>query len=672
MWGESSKNCENNCQCSGLITESFRINSGNSGTKRKQEEASSHNYKIKMNPHSLNFNQTPSPIATPSKRRILGEIQNVNVSPLLRKLSPSIERLKNSPSIDRNSLSPLTSRSFKRSTSKITKIFEERSKFKMSNKENELSFSETFVKLDVEEETRDCSFGETFQSTKTSNWSTTKLDFTDTLPTKPYHLEKKEDIYVPEKDTEMDPDFETLHDLEEEFENDNFDECTKYEIISTDSPNIISRGRTSAYRKVDTRNFVFGAPIAESEQSTSFNRPNANATRMLNFEDENFEFTSPAAKRPATSNLSVKKSLKFTETPTKNPLRHERSDSSIGSMSSFSSPASSKLRLFTSESTTSMESGFISELEEPFLDIEEASNSPKMANFNDLLSGQIKDSIIPGGFLKRPALHRSLSFNPESSKVKVSLLSILENPQEKKSQKRTERSEDEDVVNKRRKSNVLTPDVERVQRPVLQRAFSENNASIMSALARSAIEPDLIGDFSRPFALPLAEGEHADLRSIAPETLAQLLRGEFDHVVSDYQVIDCRYPYEFEGGHIAGARNLYTHAQVQDLAQSAPRAPSSVLVFHCEFSRERGPNLSRYLRSFDRAKNKENYPHLNYPEVYLLHEGYRAFYQKYPELCSPAGYTAMLDPRHKHLLRKHRSMSNTTSSTNNRRQRLLL
>ncbi|KAL0858285.1 hypothetical protein ABMA27_012187 [Loxostege sticticalis] len=674
MWGESSKNCENNCQCSGLITESFKINSGNSATKRKQEEASSHNFKIKMNPHSLNFNQTPSPKATPSKRRILGEIQNVNVSPLFRKISPSIERLKNSPLLDRNSLSPLTSRSFKRSTTKISRIFEERTKFKMSNKENESFISETFVKLDVEEETRDCSFGESFQSTKSTNWSTTKLDFTDALQTSSYemHKKEKEDIYVPEKDAEMDTDFETLHDLEEEFENDNFDECTKYEIISTDSPNIISRGRTSTYRKVDSRNFVFGAPIAESEQSTSFNRPNANATRMLNFEDENFEFTSPAAKKPATNNMSVKKSLKFTETPTKNPLRHERSDSSIGSMSSFSSPASSKLRIFTSESTTSMESGFISELEEPFLDIEEASNSPKMANFNDLLSGQIKDNIIAGDFLKRPAFHRSQSFNPDSSKARVSLLSILENPDQKRSQKRTERGDEEDVANKRRKSNLMAPEIERVQRPVLQRAFSENNASIMSALARSAMEPDLIGDFSRTFALPLTSGEHADLRSIEAETLAKLLRGEYSDIISDYQVIDCRYPYEFEGGHIAGARNLYTQAQVHALMQTQMKGPRPVLVFHCEFSRERGPNLSRYLRSSDRAKNKENYPYLNYPEIYLLHEGYRAFYQKYPELCSPAGYTAMLDPRHKHLLRKHRSMTSSSSSTHHRKQRLLL
>lgn len=269
-------------------------------------------------------------------------------------------------------------------------------------------------------------------------------------------------------------DFETLHDLEEEFEADNFDECTKYEIISTDSPNIISRGRTSSSRKVTSRNFVFGAPLAEDEASTSFNKPTVTATRMLNFDEEDFEFPSPAVKKQA-----AKKSLKFSETPTKLSLRHEKSDSSIGSMSQ--SPIQ-KSGLYTTESTTSMESGFISELEEPFLEIEE-SNSPKVANFNDLLSGQIKSNVLTdSNFLRRP-LNRSLSFNPES-RARVSLFSILESSNiEKRNKKRMERSEAV-VANKRRRSNCQSPELERLQRPVLQRAYSENNASIMSAMAR--------------------------------------------------------------------------------------------------------------------------------------------------------------------------------------------
>ena len=43
-----------------------------------------------------------------------------------------------------------------------------------------------------------------------------------------------------------------------------------------------------------------------------------------------------------------------------------------------------------------------------------------------------------------------------------------------------------------------------------------------------------------------------------------------------------------------------------------------VLVFHCEFSSERGPKLFRQLRALDRDVNRNSYPQLNFPEVYML------------------------------------------------------
>lgn len=43
----------------------------------------------------------------------------------------------------------------------------------------------------------------------------------------------------------------------------------------------------------------------------------------------------------------------------------------------------------------------------------------------------------------------------------------------------------------------------------------------------SATQEDLIGDFSRPYALPLILGKHDDLKTISCETLSKLLKGEF-------------------------------------------------------------------------------------------------------------------------------------------------
>jgi hypothetical protein len=52
--------------------------------------------------------------------------------------------------------------------------------------------------------------------------------------------------------------------------------------------------------------------------------------------------------------------------------------------------------------------------------------------------------------------------------------------------------------------------------------------------------PDLIGDFSKPFILPLIEGRHQDLKTISADTLSSLLNGNFSEEVESYTVVDCR------------------------------------------------------------------------------------------------------------------------------------
>lgn len=63
-----------------------------------------------------------------------------------------------------------------------------------------------------------------------------------------------------------------------------------------------------------------------------------------------------------------------------------------------------------------------------------------------------------------------------------------------------------------------------------------------------------------------------------------------------------RYPYEYEGGHIKGAINLYTKEQMMDELKEkkylqqiedgqSSETKRNILIFHCEFSSERGPSL---------------------------------------------------------------------------------
>ncbi|XP_049534708.1 M-phase inducer phosphatase-like [Anopheles darlingi] len=226
-----------------------------------------------------------------------------------------------------------------------------------------------------------------------------------------------------------------------------------------------------------------------------------------------------------------------------------------------------------------------------------------------------------------------------------------------------------------------------LKKPVYQKSISMNDAQIMSALSRSSSEPDLIGDFSKSYVLPLMEGQHRDLKSISGDTMARLLRGEFRDKVASFKIIDCRYPYEFDGGHIRGAKNLYTQEQIiEELINgnktesangssttdggqqdgSATGVRRNIIVFHCEFSSERGPKLSRFLRNHDRIINSDSYPALHYPEIYLLHGGYKEFFKAHATLCDPIAYRPMLDPEfgdaYRHFRAKSRSWSGDGST----------
>lgn len=78
-----------------------------------------------------------------------------------------------------------------------------------------------------------------------------------------------------------------------------------------------------------------------------------------------------------------------------------------------------------------------------------------------------------------------------------------------------------------------------------------------------------------------------------------------------------------------GALNLHQEEQVKDFLLKNPIVPSSpdkriVIIFHCEFSSERGPRMCRFVREQDRAMNE--YPKLHYPELYILKGGYKDFF----------------------------------------------
>ncbi|NXP75667.1 MPIP1 phosphatase, partial [Ramphastos sulfuratus] len=141
-------------------------------------------------------------------------------------------------------------------------------------------------------------------------------------------------------------------------------------------------------------------------------------------------------------------------------------------------------------------------------------------------------------------------------------------------------------------------------------------------------QTDLIGDFSKSYLFNTVDGKHQDLKYIDSEMIVCVLTGKFASFIQQCVIIDCRYPYEYEGGHIKGAVNLHTEEDVEDYLLKKPIQPSEnkrvIVVFHCEFSSERGPRMCRFVRERDRLGNE--YPNLHYPEMYILKGGYRDFF----------------------------------------------
>lgn len=60
----------------------------------------------------------------------------------------------------------------------------------------------------------------------------------------------------------------------------------------------------------------------------------------------------------------------------------------------------------------------------------------------------------------------------------------------------------------------------------------------------------ITGDGRTTLGLPTIVGKHNDLNNISAETLRDLMKGKYADTIASYRIIDCRYPYEFKGGHI--------------------------------------------------------------------------------------------------------------------------
>lgn len=172
---------------------------------------------------------------------------------------------------------------------------------------------------------------------------------------------------------------------------------------------------------------------------------------------------------------------------------------------------------------------------------------------------------------------------------------------------------------------------------------------------------------------------------ISAETLAQIINQEYDSFFSNVFIFDCRFFYEYDGGHIISSTNLVERRQLEaiysrlvllqqkekklhDMNASNLEVEKSVcIIFHCEFSTVRGPAWASLLRNIDRFRNNRNYPKLDFENVFILDKGYQYFFEQYPELTT-GGYRPMDDQNidgHSYLRECQRKFERETGQQHN-------
>ena len=195
------------------------------------------------------------------------------------------------------------------------------------------------------------------------------------------------------------------------------------------------------------------------------------------------------------------------------------------------------------------------------------------------------------------------------------------------------KADETDPSHKRRAS----PNIGVVQRPNL-----DLYSPIVAMPYKIADVQSFIGDNSRVHILPEVSGR-PEVATPA-SGVADLLNGMYTHKIEKFVIIDCRYPFEYKGGHIKGAVNFYLQDQVKNYLFHGQDNKQTVLIFHCEFSQERGPRMFKFVRNHDRSVFQNSYPKLRYPEMYVLFGGYKQFFHQFRHLCEPQEYCPMLHP----------------------------
>lgn len=175
----------------------------------------------------------------------------------------------------------------------------------------------------------------------------------------------------------------------------------------------------------------------------------------------------------------------------------------------------------------------------------------------------------------------------------------------------------------------------------------ENSGDVINPKDATNAQPKLqsVVDMEEPAELVLPhffpDGPNDSIPRISRATFLDILDGKFDEQYDNRLIVDSRFEYEYEGGHVDGAVNYNDKELLSSQLFESPPQGRTLLIFHCEYSAHRAPLMARHVRSEDRIFNAECYPRLTYPELYILDGGYSTFFAEHRERCYPQAYVEM-------------------------------
>lgn len=114
------------------------------------------------------------------------------------------------------------------------------------------------------------------------------------------------------------------------------------------------------------------------------------------------------------------------------------------------------------------------------------------------------------------------------------------------------------------------------------------------SFAASGLDSIMDIDDTPSLQLPHFNSDEESLPRITKETMIDVLDGRYGQCYDRSVVIDCRFEYEYDGGHIEGAINVNDKARLANqLFESSP-SDKTLLIFHCEYSAHRAPIMYVY------------------------------------------------------------------------------